>query len=86
MTEIPSKRFGLELGQPLPLMQIMPNIIFETYKSNIEMIYTPKYQVIYFLYFVFGTWMCVGASTELVILEEEYPAWVAFSHLQTPIP
>ena len=27
-----------------------------------------------------------GASADLVTLEEEYPAWVVFSHLLTPIP
>ena len=29
-----------------------------------------------FLYFVYGAWMLVGASADLVTLEEEYPAWV----------
>ena len=54
------------------------NIIFEFPKSNVEMIYTPKYHVIYFLYFVYGAWMWVGASADLVTLEEEYPAWGSF--------
>ena len=60
------------------------NTIFETHKSNVVMSYTPKY-MIYFIYFVYGTWMWVGASADLVTLEEEYPAWVVFNHLLTPI-
>ena len=59
------------------------NIIYETHKSNVERIYTPKYHVIYFLYFVYGTWMC--ASADLGHFEEEYPAWVVFNHLLTPV-
>ena len=30
--------------------------------------------------------MFVGASADLINLEEEYPAWIAFSHMITPIP
>ena len=63
------------------------NIIFKTYNSNnIEVIHIQKYHVIYFLYFVYGIWMWVGPSADLVTLEEEYPAWVAFSNLLIPIP
>ena len=40
--------------------------IFETHKSNIEMIYTLKYHMINFLYFVERTWMWVGALADLV--------------------
>ena len=62
------------------------NIIFEAHKSNTWMIYTPKYYVMYFLYFVYGTCVWVGAFADLVTLEEDYPDWVVFSHLLTPIP
>ena len=61
------------------------SIIFETHTSNVQMIYTQKYHVIYFLYFVYGTWMWVCASADLGHFEEEYPAWVIFSHLPIPI-
>ena len=43
--------------------------IFETHKSNMEMIYTLKYHVIYFIDFVYGAWMWVGALAEVVTLE-----------------
>ena len=45
------------------------------------MSYTAKYHVIYFLSFVFETWMWVCALADLVTLEEEYPAPVVFNHL-----
>ena len=48
------------------------HIELETHKSNLEMIYSPKYDGICCLYFVYGTWMWVDASADLVTLEEEY--------------
>ena len=61
-------------------------LYLKMHQSHVEMIYTPKYYMIYFLYFVYGTWMWVGVLAALVTLEEEYQAWVVFSHLLTPIP
>ena len=62
------------------------NIIFETHKNNIEKIYAPKYQVMNFIYFVYGAWVWMGASADLITLEGEYITWVVFRHLLTPLP
>ena len=51
------------------------NIIFETHKSNVEMLYTQIYFVIYFLYMLFMEDGCMDASADLVTLEGEYPPW-----------
>ena len=45
------------------------NIIFETHQRKVEMIYGQKYHMVYFLYFVYGARMWVGAFADLITLE-----------------
>ena len=59
------------------------NIIFETLKSNIEMMYTLSLypQIPRDIFPTFCLWsmnMGSGVSGDPVTLEEEYPAWIVF--------